>query len=222
MEKLKCSSCGADIKVEDNKEYAICNHCGTKYKLNEDINFNIKLDDSVKDVLNNGLNTAKSVSKFVAIPAAIIIILAILTFVFIFSRIGKVVATNDKPSSSAWESNNSSNTKDIEDTIDNFFDKQEEKEQNSKAEQEKQSFNFQFFQVNGTQNDFFLKNRILDIIIQSNKTHDRLVSLVFEGKETTDEKEIIDIKHSLKGDYEVSLNYDDDGYINKVIVEKIN
>lgn len=61
----------------------------------------------------------------------------------------------------------------------------------------------------------------MDEIIESNKTHDRKVSLVFEGKETTNEKEIIEIKHSLSGDYEVSINYDDDGYVNKIIVEKI-
>ena len=85
----------------------------------------------------------------------------------------------------------------------------------------KSMFNIHLENDGGTKNAFFLEST-LDDIIQSNKTHDRKVTLVFEGKETTDEKEIIDIKHSLSGTYEVSINYDDKGYVNKIIVEKIN
>ena len=36
-----------------------------------------------------------------------------------------------------------------------------------------------------------------------------------------EDKEIIEIKHSLSGDYEVSFNYDKNGFINKIIIEKI-
>ena len=28
MEKLKCTSCGGHLDVEENKEYAVCKHCG--------------------------------------------------------------------------------------------------------------------------------------------------------------------------------------------------
>ena len=74
MEKLKCSSCGGELEVEENKEYAKCRYCGARYKLNEDLNVNIKLDDNIKEVLNNGLGTAKHVSKFFFIPIIIFII----------------------------------------------------------------------------------------------------------------------------------------------------
>ena len=33
MEKLKCSSCGGNLQVEENKEYAVCDHCGAKRRL---------------------------------------------------------------------------------------------------------------------------------------------------------------------------------------------
>ena len=88
MEKLKCSSCGAELEVEENKEYAKCNHCGARYKLNEDLNVNIKLDDNIKEVLNNGLGTAKHVSKFFFIPIIIFIII-ILLFVVVFILLNK-------------------------------------------------------------------------------------------------------------------------------------
>ena len=179
MEKLKCSSCGGHLEIEENKEYATCKYCGARYKLNEDLNINIKLDDNMKEIINSSLGTVQHFSKFAIIPIAIIFVMA--AFIII------TIAT----------SFNSSNNGD------------------------KNMFNIHLEHDGGTKSAFFLSST-LDDIIQSNKTHNRKVALVFEGKETTDEKEIIDIKHSLSGTYEVSINYDDDGYVNKIIVDKIN
>jgi len=178
MEKLKCSSCGGHLEIEENKEYAKCKYCGARYKLNEDLNVNIKLDDNMKEILNNGFGTVQKFSKFAIIPMAIIFVIA--TFIII--------------------------------TIATSF--------NSSSDGSKNMFNIHLEHQGGTKSAFFLEST-LDDIIQSNKTHNRKVALVFEGKETTDEKEIIDIKHSLSGTYEVSINYDDKGYVNKIIVEKI-
>jgi len=33
MEKLKCESCGANLEIDENKEYATCKYCNLKYKL---------------------------------------------------------------------------------------------------------------------------------------------------------------------------------------------
>ena len=198
MKKLKCSSCGATLKVEENNEYAVCSHCGSKYKLKEDLNVNIKLDDNVKEVLNNGLGTVNHVSKFMFIPIILIIIVFVLVFVFGFM-------------------NSNKNKKIVDDKQQEIADKINKQQEAVK----KEIFNFQFNNDNGTKSAFFLE-RILDEIIQSNKKYDRKVLLVFNGKETFDESEIIEIKHSLDGNYEVSLNYDDEGYINKINVDKIN
>ena len=197
MEKLKCSSCGATLEVEDNNEYAVCNHCGSRYKLNEDLNLNIKLDENTKEVLNNGLGIFKHTTKFMFIPIIIFVIIFGLIIYFVFINISKT-----------------------EKTMENNHSKIEEPINSKKENIKKDTFNFQFVHDNGTKSAFFLAST-LDEIIQSNKIYDRKVSLVFNGNETTDESEIIDIKHSLDGDYEVSLNYDDDGYINKIIVDKI-
>ncbi len=175
MEKLKCSSCGGELEVEENKEYAKCRYCGARYKLNEDLNVNIKLDDNIKEVLNNGLGTAKHVSKFFFIP--IIIFIIVIFAIVIYNSFTFDSKTN------------------------------------------KSSFNFQFSLVSGTKDAFFV-NSTLDKIIESNNTHGRKVALVFDGKETTDKSEILEIKHSLSGTYEVSLEYDD-GYVSKVILDKL-
>ena len=204
MKKLKCSSCGAELHVEDNKEYAVCNHCGSRYKLNEDLNVNIKLDDNMKEVLNNGLGTVKNASKVMIIPFILFALIFIAIFVFGFININKSKKSAEENREKIHEQVKEQNE---------IINKQQE-------EAKKEMFNFQFANDNGTKSAFFLEST-LDEIIESNKTQDRLVTLVFNGKEVTEESEIINIKHSLKGDYEVSFNYDDEGYINKIIVDKI-
>ena len=197
MKDLKCSSCGATLQVEENKEYAVCNHCGSKYKLNEDLNITIKLDDNVKEALNTGLGTVKHISKFMFIPIIIFVIVFVLILYFGVIKINK----NEK-------------------VIDDNKNQIKEQVNNQKENIDKDMFNFQFIYDNGTKSAFFLKS-ILDKIIQSNKIYEKKINLVFNGTETTDESEIINIKHSLDGDYEVSINYDEDGYINKIIVDTI-
>lgn len=184
MKKLKCTSCGAGLEVEENKEYAKCNHCGTRYKLNEDLNINVKIDNNTKETINKGINNA---SKFMFMPIAMFIVVALIMIMMSI----------------------------------HFFSDSISKKDNYKEENIKSSFNFQFVHDNGTKDAIFVEST-LDEIIQSNKTYDRKVTLKFEGKETTNEKEIIDIKHSLNGEYEVSIDYDNDGYINIITVEKIN
>lgn len=179
MEKLNCSSCGGHLEVEENKEYAKCNHCGARYKLNKDLNVNIRLDDNIKEALSDELEMVKGSKPTIASVIAILIIGAIMCII-IFSM-------------SAMH--------------------------NGKGEN-KEMFNIHLEHDGGTKSAFFVKST-LDQIIESNKTHDRKVALVFEGKETTDEKEILDIKHSLSGTYEVSINYDDKGYVSKIGLEKL-
>ena len=43
MKKLKCESCGGDIELDENKEFATCPFCQTKYQLNETKNIYIKM-----------------------------------------------------------------------------------------------------------------------------------------------------------------------------------
>ena len=152
----------------------------------------------MKEVLNNGLETTKHFSKFMVIPVIAFIVIFVIVLVSMFKTAG------------SYEQR-------VSDSKSEFDQKVEE----TKNEAKKHSFNFQFFGANGTKSAFFLESTF-DEIVQSNKTHDRKVSLVFDGKEIIDESEIINIKHSLDGEYEVSLNYDDEGYINKVVVDKIN
>ena len=178
MKKLKCSSCGGNLEIDENQQYATCKHCETKYKLNEDLNVNIKLDDNISKKLNGTMEQQKS-----PLAAAMMI-----GMIFVFGVIFIVTAI----SMSRMHSEN-----------------------------DKSSFNFQFENKGGTKSAFLLSST-LDDIVQNNKTNSRKVKLVYDGKETTDEKEIIEIKHSLSGNYEVTVNYGEDGYVSEIVLEKLN
>lgn len=64
---------------------------------------------------------------------------------------------------------------------------------------------------------------VLDDIIASNKTENRKITVKYQETETQDETEIKNIKQKIGtfDNYEVTFEYDEDGYINKAIIEKI-
>lgn len=199
MKKLKCDSCGAEMIIDESEEYATCKYCGMKYKLNDDLNVNLKLDDSVKDVLNTGLSTAKHFSLFMLFPIIIFIIIIALAIFFTYK-----------------ESNeNKDFFNDAEEKINDMYN-------NQKDDISKYSFNFQFEDENGTRQKIFVED-LLDDIIGSNKKYNRKIVLVYGDISTADENEIINIKHKLdKPKYEVRIDYDSDGYVNKITIEDIN
>lgn len=174
MKKLRCESCNGDLVVDEKKEYATCNYCGTKYKLNDDMTINIKIDDSIA-------SSVKKVSKFMIIPFIMIAIIIIAVIVVI------IVSTSKSQSS---------------------FDKNK--------------FNSQFAFQSGTQYKIFVDS-LIDTVNESNKKNsDHQVVLVYKDKGVTSNDDLISIKHSLNNNkYEVIYNYDEDGYLNKIVIEDI-
>ena len=41
MKSLRCPSCGANLEMDDSKEYGFCSYCGTKVQINDRINVNV-------------------------------------------------------------------------------------------------------------------------------------------------------------------------------------
>ena len=64
---------------------------------------------------------------------------------------------------------------------------------------------------------------VLDDIITSNNTQERKITLKYGTTETQDAAEIRKIKQGFNqwGNYEVYVEYDEIGFINKVVVEKL-
>ena len=98
-----------------------------------------------------------------------------------------------------------------------------EKENTAKKESEKKSFNSNYEFYTGTQYKGVISSFILDKVITNNKTNQsHLISVVYKNHNTTNPEEIKNLKNELDDwhQYEVSLDYDTDGYINKITIEE--
>ena len=64
---------------------------------------------------------------------------------------------------------------------------------------------------------------VLDEIITSNKTEERKITVKYMEIETQDENEIKSIKQKIGtfDNYEITFEYDEEGFINKAIIEKL-
>ena len=180
MKKLKCESCGGNLKIDDNKEYATCPFCETKYKLNDDLTIKVKLDDDTKKMIKGGAKIfgAFTIASFIPfiIVSLVILTMIVVGVIFGIKEVGKQQVSN---------------------------------------------FNFKFTYGSGTQPTIFVNNTINDVV-ESNKKNKRKITIKYGDKETQDEKEINEIKHSLnKNQYEVSYSYDEKGYITTITIEDI-
>lgn len=110
-----------------------------------------------------------------------------------------------------------------EEQVNQMNQQHEENVNKQKDETNKNMFNSPFTFSAGTQPTVHVK-MILDNVIKSNKTNaDHKIIFVYKGTETMDEQQIKNVKHSLKqfGEYEVSVDYDENGYVNKITLEDI-
>ena len=94
---------------------------------------------------------------------------------------------------------------------------------NSRDSFEIDSFNTKYENDAGKRSGFFIV-RTLDDIVTNNKTNkSHVITVVYNGITTTEEKEIKEIRNKLsdRKDYDVSLDYDSNGYVNKYTIEDI-
>lgn len=100
---------------------------------------------------------------------------------------------------------------------------QEERQKNF----EKNNFNSSFEMYQGTKSGMFAKNQVDNVIKNNNKNSDHLIEIVFDGTSYgTSSDSIKEIKDKIKEfngykfqEYEISLDYSDDGYVNKITIE---
>ena len=108
--------------------------------------------------------------------------------------------------------------------------RQEELEQKRKEEElerEKDSFNDMHEFYAGTQGGNATGLEIDEIIKSNKKSSDHLIEVIFDGTSYgTDPDKIKEIKGMLKSfngyklqNYEISVDYDENGYVNKVTIE---
>lgn len=109
--------------------------------------------------------------------------------------------------------------------------KEQEREKQEQEERqknfEKNNFNSSFEMYQGTKSGMFAKNQVDNVIKNNNKNSDHLIEIVFDGTSYgTSSDNIKEIKDKIKEfngykfqEYEISLDYSDDGYVNKITIE---
>ncbi|MBE6139367.1 MAG: hypothetical protein E7174_02550 [Firmicutes bacterium] len=95
---------------------------------------------------------------------------------------------------------------------------------NAYSEIEKNSFNRTFETYTGTQSGFFVTSLLDKVSTNNKKEKDHIITVIYNNQTTTIPDEIISIKQSLesRNNYEVSFDYDQNGFINKVTMQNIN
>ena len=108
--------------------------------------------------------------------------------------------------------------------FDEEYDKVTKEMEEQEAKWEIESFNQKFETHSGTTSGFFIV-RLLDDVITSNKTNNNHLIIVSYGNTETQEEEAIrTIKSNFTKqenqhvNYEVILDYDENGYVNKITV----
>ena len=112
--------------------------------------------------------------------------------------------------------------------------KQQELEDKINKEQEeyhknfsKDSFNSTFEMNQGTKSGMFAKSQVDNVVKNNKKDKEHLIEVIFdETSYGTDPSNISNVKNNLREfngykfqEYEISLDYDDNGYVNKVTIE---
>lgn len=204
MKKLKCDSCGANLKVDEKGEYAFCEYCQQKYKLKEDkdVNVNINLDETSKEIINTVGKTFKT--SWIIFGAIFLIIFVGALFLIISNimHINKIENSKEKESDPIVEG--------------------KKKQEEIFSKYEITAFNMKFENYSGTEYKMFVYN-LLDEVVTNNKTNKRKVEISYKDNKTEDPDSIVSLKQNLTLEkYEVKLDYDQDGFVNLVTIEDLN
>ena len=196
--ELKCNNCGAQLKVEEGTSQVKCEFCGSTFSVDDAYNEGYKYTKGVlkahSEQMEEDFNKAQDlIDDFIGKPSKVFSIAFVAIFILIFGFIGYGIYTT-------------------------FTDN--EKEHDSF---EVNSFNTPYETDAGKRSGFFIV-RTLDDIVTNNKTNkSHVITVVYNGITATEEKSIKEIRNMLSEnkDYDVSLDYDSNGYVNKFTIEDI-
>lgn len=193
-------------------------------KLNVD---NTTKKDDIKIENENKTKTKDKDLRKILIPLIIaLVVIALILGIYKISNFrtvnkaaGEILTTSkeiDKESSSIFMSFMNF----IKEIVNGQIEEQKEEDKQNEIKQ----YNSKFDIYSGRQYGNFLDN-LLENVINNNKTQkEHIITVKYNQKETNIPEEIKTIKSQLEklDEYEVTLDYDDNGYVNKVTIEFVN
>ncbi len=194
-----------------------------------DVDINVLTDDTIS--LEDNKNMKKQDNKQ---PRKIILYIVIIIFIVslgtLLYRVGsdiklKIDARNEEIQKLKDEKKKKQ--QEIEDKIKEQQEKIEQQQKENEKKREINSFNSDFEFYQGTVGGTSTRNQIDNVIKSNKKNADHLVEVIFDGVSYgTDPEKIKEIKDSLEDFngyklqyYEISIDYDDNGYVNKITIE---
>ena len=206
LREIKCKNCGAKLKIEEKQKIVTCEFCGAKFSVEDDYN---KAYDTTKGVLDAQMDKFKEITKMPTFryTRIFIIVFSVVVFgIIIALSVSSFISFNK---TSNRMSNNESKTNEA-------YSKQAKKV-------EIQSFNGPIELVKGKNIELLISKTLDDIIVSNKKNKDHKITVKYNSISTNEEDGIVEIRDSLKEDksYNVSLDYDSEGYINRFIITDI-
>ena len=213
--ELKCKNCGANLEIDEGEEIVNCPYCNATYKIDDEAQ-HIKYDDmensgyefekgrikAQKESFENITKNVniKSLSKIPIIMFIIVVVLMVAIFLTSVLRMKNVFNENNQNNDYANQNNDYAN---------------------SISEAEKRSFNGVFELYSGTASDLFVCSILDEVSTNNKKNSDRIITVVYNETVTSNPSEIIELKKQfVYGEkYEVILDYDENGLVNKVTIE---
>ncbi len=195
--ELKCKNCGAKLEVEEGTTQITCKFCDTTFSIDDAYTQGYKYTKGVlkaqDEQREKDFQRAKEFLDNTSFGKTPKLAIAFFIFVFvlIFGIVGYGIYSI------------------VTEEKDNSFDVR--------------AFNTIYETNSGKQSGFFITN-ILDDIVTNNKTKkNHVISVSYNDVTTTNEKEIKEIRNSLSSGkyYDVTLDYDNEGYVNKFTIEDI-
>ena len=181
MKKLKCEDCGGHLTVEENGEFAKCEFCDTRYKLNDDKTVIVKIEDDAKKVTPLTPEQQAHFDKTMNISSFIIIFVVLVLFAGIgFVAVSQVGKENTK------------------------------------------MFNRPYENQVGKNSGFFIESMLSDVITNNKTNKKHQITVIYKDYKSADPEVIEEIKNltdSSFKNYEVSLDYDNKGYVNTIIIK---
>lgn len=194
-----------------------------------DVDINVLTDDTISLEDNKSIKKQdnKQPRKIILYIVIIIFIASLVTLLY---RVGsdiklKVDARNEEIEKIKDDAKKKQ--QEIEDKIKEQQEKIEQQEKENEKKREISSFNSNFEFYQGTEGGTSTGYQIDNVIKSNKKNANHLVEVIFDGVSYgTDTEKIKEIKNSLKNFngyelqyYEISIDYDDNGYVNKITIE---
>ena len=184
------------------------------------------VDDSVLEKKEKSQKTSKNILIGIICFFGIVFLIFLIMFIFIFSGI---FSTFDKVGDNFDKIGNNSESiiggafNTIKEDIENSNSINKEQEEAIK-ESDRRFFNATFEGRDGTKSGFLIKSLIQKVVTNNKTNSEHIVTVTYKGKTASTEQELVQMKYTLdeRVDYEVSLDYDSEGFVSNINIMTID